>query len=169
MTLRTVSKKITLRGELSLIHWAGWTLAGTVLGLWMLFALPRILRLIARESDPPPISIFVIALTIVAFLMATAMLLTFYVNADAGRRGMNRLMWTLLVIFIPNGIGFIIYFVLRKPILASCPSCGAGAPSGRAYCSACGEQLMHTCPACNRAIDETWSNCSYCGGKLELT
>jgi hypothetical protein len=32
---------------------------------------------------------------------------------------MNSLVWTLLVIFIPNGIGFIIYFLTRQPLLQS--------------------------------------------------
>ena len=38
-----------------------------------------------------------------------------YVNADARRRGMRSVMWTLLAIFIANGLGIILYFVLREP------------------------------------------------------
>ncbi len=48
-----------------------------------------------------------------------------YVNADSKRRGMNSLLWTLLVIFVPKALGFIAYFLLRKPLLIPCPNCGA--------------------------------------------
>ena len=41
-----------------------------------------------------------------------------YINQDAGRRGMSRLLWTLIAIFVPNGLGIVLYFVLRKPLSA---------------------------------------------------
>src|SRR5579863_9817094 len=36
-----------------------------------------------------------------------------YISADAKRRGMRYVMWTLLAIFVPDFIGVIIYFILR--------------------------------------------------------
>ncbi len=38
---------------------------------------------------------------------------------------MNYVLWTFLVILVPNAIGFIIYFVVRQPIMGTCPQCGA--------------------------------------------
>ena len=36
-----------------------------------------------------------------------------YIYADAKRRGMNALLWTLLAMLLPKPIGFIAYFLLR--------------------------------------------------------
>ena len=43
-------------------------------------------------------------------------LLIGYVYADARRRGMRYVLWTLLAIFIPEAIGIILYFILRDQI-----------------------------------------------------
>jgi len=50
-----------------------------------------------------------------------------YVNADARRRGMRYVLWTLLAIFIPNALGIILYFVLREPRMSTCPQWAAPA------------------------------------------
>ena len=92
-----------------------------------------------------------------------------YVNADARRRGMRYIMWTLLAMFIPNAIGFILYFVLREPILISCPKCDARCRSIFVFCPQCGAELAPSCPACKRAVEPTWHRCAYCGKELEKT
>jgi hypothetical protein len=167
MTPYAQQPKTSLKEELKLIHPAGWGLAGVVLLLWLAIALPTITGLIMRESNPPPISFFIILLTLAAFVMSAAVLLVFYVNVDAKRRGMNRLLWTLLVIFVPNGIGFIVYFVLRKPIALACPKCSATVNADYSYCPACQTELAKTCPACHHGVKPDWLNCAYCGKTLE--
>ena len=49
----------------------------------------------------------------------------FYVARDARRRRMNVALWTLLVIIIPNALGFIVYLLLREHVPAICPKCFA--------------------------------------------
>jgi len=61
-----------------------------------------------------------------------------YVYGDAKRRGMNAGAWTVVAVVIPNLIGFLLYFVLRKAILVACPQCGQGVAPRAAFCSACG-------------------------------
>ncbi len=73
-----------------------------------------------------------------ASIIAVVTLLTGYVYADAGRRAMPQIPWTLLVLLVPNCIGFVLYFLLRKPLLAPCAQCGAGVDPGAAFCSRCG-------------------------------
>ena len=73
-----------------------------------------------------------------------------YVYADSKRRGMNSLLWTLLVIFVPKALGFIVYFLLRKPLLIPCPNCGTEVGSDFAYCPKCGHALAPTCSHCGR-------------------
>jgi predicted RNA-binding Zn-ribbon protein involved in translation (DUF1610 family) len=93
-------------------------------------------------------------------------LLLGYINADARRRGMRPLMWTLLAIFIINGIGVILYFVLRDPLMISCSSCGHRARSSFVFCPQCGGELSPSCPACKRAVESDWIRCAYCGTEL---
>src|SRR5215831_16663734 len=60
-----------------------------------------------------------------SFLLVVALVaLIGYVYGDAKRRQMRYVMWTLLAIFIPNGIGMILYFILRDPLPEPCPGCG---------------------------------------------
>lgn len=91
------------------------------------------------------------------------LLLTGYVYADAKRRGMNALLWTLLVILIPKAIGFIAYFLLRKPLLIPCPNCGTEVGSDFPYCPKCGHALTPSCSHCGRAISSDYVCCPYCG------
>jgi hypothetical protein len=100
-------------------------------------------------------------------LVGMVVLLVGYINADARRRGMRYVMWTLLAIFIPNSIGIILYFVLRDPLLVPCTNCGAQARSGFAFCPQCGSSLSTGCPACKRPVDPGWQRCAYCGAGLK--
>jgi hypothetical protein len=63
-----------------------------------------------------------------------------YVNGDARRRGMPPILWTLIVAFIPNLLGFLLYFALRRPIALPCPHCGQATTAGQRFCSSCGNQ-----------------------------
>jgi hypothetical protein len=98
-------------------------------------------------------------------LLAYAMLAG-YVYGDAKRRGMRYVMWTLLAIFIPDGIGVILYFILRAPMPRPCPGCARDVPSGFVFCPHCGTPLQATCPNCGRGVERGWSNCPHCGTRL---
>jgi len=89
-----------------------------------------------------------------------------YVNADARRRGMRYIMWTLLAIFIPNALGIILYFVLREPPMTPCPHCGIRVKAAFAFCPACGTAVGNACPQCRRPVEPAWSHCPACGAKL---
>jgi hypothetical protein len=94
-------------------------------------------------------------------------LLIGYVFADARRRGMRYVMWTLLTIGIIYGIGFILYFVLRDPLLVPCPQCGSKGRAGFIFCPQCGTELAASCPGCKRAVEPEWKRCVYCGIELD--
>jgi len=101
-----------------------------------------------------------------ATILATYVLLIGYVNADAKRRGMRYVMWTLLAIFIPNAIGIIVYFILRDPVMKPCPHCSQIVKPGYAFCPHCGYNLAPACPNCRRAVEPGWKNCAACGAPL---
>ncbi len=77
---------------------------------------------------------------LVGVVIATWILGLGYVYADARRRGMPPILWTLIAAFIPNLLGFLLYFALRKPIALPCPQCGQATPAGQRFCSWCGYQ-----------------------------
>jgi double zinc ribbon protein len=88
-----------------------------------------------------------------------------YVNGDARRRGMRYVLWTFLTALIPNGIGIILYFVLREPLLVSCGQCGAPGRANFTFCPKCGAELSPACPQCRRPVERGWANCAHCGAK----
>jgi len=99
-----------------------------------------------------------------AFILAYVLLIG-YINGDAKRRGMRRVLWTFIAIFVPNAIGILLYFFMREPMLSSC-SCGARVRSTFAYCPSCGTQLRRACPSCRYRVEPGWKSCAYCGASL---
>jgi hypothetical protein len=99
-------------------------------------------------------------------LFAAITLLAGYVNQDARRRGMSPTLWTILALVIPNGIGFVVYFVARQPLQVPCPRCGARVPSEVSYCAGCGFKVAPTCPRCGRRLAAGQAFCAHCGEAL---
>jgi hypothetical protein len=122
----------------------------------------------ATLSGEPPMPMA--AMVALALLGGTALgcciLLIGYINVDAGRRGMSRLAWTLLAIFIPNALGIVLYFVLRKPRIATCPQCGKAVEPGFHFCPRCSCKLSPSCPQCQRAVGVNDVYCPYCAAAL---
>ena len=81
---------------------------------------------------------------------AAYVLLAGYVYADASRRGMPAIAWTALTVLVPNAIGFVLYFLLRKPIVHPCPNCGCGVAQDAAFCSRCGQSQL------NAVVQHSW-------------
>jgi hypothetical protein len=102
-------------------------------------------------------------------VIACYVLLIGYINQDAGRRGMSRLGWTLLAIFIPNGLGIVLYFVLRKPLAPNCPQCSGRVEPGFGFCPHCRCRLTPVCPQCQRTVHLNDKFCPYCGVDLAAT
>lgn len=61
-----------------------------------------------------------------------------YVYADARRRTMHPVLWTLIAALIPNLLGFLLYFALRQPVMLPCPGCGRPIATEQRFCSWCG-------------------------------
>jgi len=116
------------------------------------------------HAPPYPARLFLGVL--LGCLAAAYLLLVGYVNQDAKRRDMGQVLWTFLVILIPNGIGFLAYFLLRKPILEACPKCGERVERGFHYCPKCGGGLAPTCSHCGQTVQQDFVCCPYCGKAL---
>jgi hypothetical protein len=108
-----------------------------------------------------------VAIVVLAGLpLAVMVLLVGYISRDAKRRGMRHVLWTVLAAIIPNGIGIILYFLVREPLMRPCPKCGTLARAGYAFCTKCAEPLAPACPQCRRATEPRWAHCAFCGAKL---
>jgi hypothetical protein len=123
-----------------------------------------------RHQPHPPIFPVRLLIGVAAGTGAAAYLLLIgYVNQDAKRRDMGQVLWTLLVIFIPNGIGFLAYFLLRKPLTENCPKCAERVEKGFHFCPKCGYPLLPTCPQCGQPVSAAFVCCPYCGKALRAT
>jgi hypothetical protein len=118
---------MTQRDGLALVPVGAWIVAG------IMFLAPAIL--IPAYFGIAPESIFGV---FVGLMFAGSALLAGYIYGDAPRRGMPRVPWTLLAVLAPNAIGFILYFIVRKPVQRPCSQCGLGIASGAAFCPRCG-------------------------------
>jgi hypothetical protein len=147
--------------ELRVIPRAGWWIAAGLYAAMAIF----LGTLSKGESNLPAWGAAAITFFMPISLSSFALLVA-YVNGDARRRAMRHVMWTLLAIFIPYGIGVILYFILRHPLATPCTKCGKLSPSSFAFCTACGATLKGACPQCRRQIEPEWSNCAFCGVKL---
>ena len=98
--------------------------------------------------------------------LAAYVLLVGYVYGDARRRRMRHVMWMWLAILVPNGLGIVIYFILREPLAVYCTTCGLAMRPGFAYCPGCGSAMAPVCTKCQRVSEQGWSHCAFCGAKL---
>jgi len=130
-------------------------------------ALYFFLDIMPHHHPHPPIFPVRLLIGVAAGTAAAAYLLLIgYVNQDAKRRDMGQVLWTLLVIFIPNGIGFLAYFLLRKPLAEHCPKCGERVEKGFHFCPKCGHSLLPTCAQCGQPVSTEFVCCPYCGKGL---
>lgn len=65
-----------------------------------------------------------------------------YVFADARRRNMPHIPWTLIAAIVPNLLGFLLYFVLRKSLALPCPQCHQPIAVDQRFCPSCGYQAF---------------------------
>ncbi|MFZ0960178.1 MAG: zinc ribbon domain-containing protein [Terriglobia bacterium] len=135
----------------------------------LFFGIQALLILVVFRHDPhaPPMAVQVLVSILAGSVLGVFLLLIGYVNRDAKRRGMNSVLWTFLVILVGNGIGFIIYFVVRQPIMGACPQCGAAVNRAFNYCPKCKFLLHPACPQCHRAIEVGATFCPYCSAELK--
>lgn len=119
------------------------------------------------QHNPPPYWIRIWLGPLLGIVLFCWFALVGYVNRDSGPRGMSRVAWTLLALFVPNGLGFILYFLLRHPLQEPCPSCGAQVESGFNFCPKCDTKLHPHCAQCQRSVRLTDKFCPYCGYELD--
>ena len=95
--------------------------------------------------------------------LASYVLLIGYVSRDVKRRHMSAPLWMLIVLVMPGGIGAIVYFLLRAPIMIRCPHCTTELTEGAHFCPQCRFQVAPVCGQCFRGVQITDAYCPQCG------
>jgi len=99
-------------------------------------------------------------------LAALYVLMVGYVSRDAPRRAMTTRLWVVVCLAMPGGIGSVLYFLLRQPVVARCPSCGTSIHAEFHFCPQCAYQVSAACGNCYRGVRITDLYCVYCGHSL---
>lgn len=121
---------------------------------------------VAKEPNAPPYIARVIIGLVGGSVLAVMVLLIGYVNRDSKRRGMNQTLWTCLVIFVPNALGFILYFLVRQPLQVACGHCGAMLQPNFRFCPKCSTPRFAVCGHCNTPTQPGDLFCNNCGRML---
>jgi RNA polymerase subunit RPABC4/transcription elongation factor Spt4 len=141
-----------------------WAYVVAVLGFAAMVAL--IVFTAVSDKNAPPMVVMALLGVFAGTAMGCYVLLIGYVNRDAGRRGMSRVLWTLIAIFIPNGLGIVLYFVLRTSRIAHCSQCSAVVEPKFGFCPQCGYCLTPVCSRCQRGVRAGDKFCASCGDAL---
>ena len=149
--------------EVKVVPW--WA---TSLAIALFAGLQVLMHVVLFPRDPhlPPLAWRIFIGFVAGMALAFFVLHVGYVNRDARRRGMSVTLWTVLVIFVPNAIGFIIYFLMRQPLRIACPKCAAMADPAFNFCPKCKFNLHPACPQCHHPVQVGDVYCPYCAMAL---
>ena len=152
-------------GELRLIP--AWSVAGALVAFTLMQYLMWVVVPAHRHHPSTvPFGFRVYFNISISALAALYVLMVGYISRDSPRRGMSTTMWTFVCVVIPSGIGAVLYFLLRQPVLSLCPACGARIESEYHFCPQCAYQVAPCCGNCHRTARVTDLYCVHCGHAL---
>lgn len=113
-------------------------------------------------------TILIMLLPVIVMVAAIPIVIGTYVYRDATQRGINAVLWTLIALFAPMLIGFIIYLLMRSnyPNL-KCQNCNEFVNEEYVVCPKCNTKLRPACPNCSAAIETGWIVCPKCAQPLQ--
>ncbi len=136
----------------------------------LVFAGVQVLSFWGHQGPPPPRHgnpvMHVIGSYSWGAALASYVLLIGYISRDVKRRNMRPALWMLIVLVMPGGIGAIVYFLLRQPMMTRCPSCRTEVASSFHFCPQCQFQMSPVCGQCFRGVHITDVYCVQCGHDL---
>jgi len=100
-------------------------------------------------------------------LAALYFMMVGYVSKDAPRRAMSSRFWIVICFVMPGGIGAVLYFLLRQPLVSRCPACATHVQSDFHFCPQCNYQLTANCGNCFRTVRASDQYCTRCGHEIE--
>jgi predicted RNA-binding Zn-ribbon protein involved in translation (DUF1610 family) len=147
----------------------GYIVAVLPLAAMFLMAFQSGTMMFQAEADrhPMPLVLLMLASAIGLFVIFLLIGIGAYVHADAGRRGMPPVPWTLIAVFVPYFIGLIVYLIARKPLQATCASCGGVVREDAIFCPHCGKPINRRCDKCQIQVDNGYKFCPKCGQAVD--
>lgn len=124
------------------------------------------------NSAPPPhrrpgsLPMHIIFTYTTGTALASYVLLVGYVSRDVKRRNMPAALWMLIAVIMPAGLGAVVYFLLRQPIMTRCPNCTTELAASVHFCPQCQFQVAPVCGQCFRGVQITDVYCTQCGHDL---
>lgn len=156
-------RRSTFLDELAIVPKLMYLFIAVALGaVWFgfLYFLPH------HEPNSPPLVVRMLGCVVATIVISFYFLMIGYVSQDTKRRDMSQFGWTLVVILFFNGLGPLVYFLLRKPLTQYCPRCGDRVEKGFHFCAKCGYELTPSCSSCGRPVERDFVICPYCGKSL---
>jgi hypothetical protein len=124
------------------------------------------------NSAPPPhrrpgsLPMHIIFTYTTGTALASYVLLVGYVSRDVKRRNMPAALWMFIAVVMPAGLGAVVYFLLRQPIMTRCPNCTTELAASVHFCPQCQFQVAPVCGQCFRGVQITDVYCTQCGHDL---
>ena len=122
-----------------------------------------ILRPAPEHHHQGPLAMRLIVGYTTGALLASYALMVGYVSRDVKRRNMSGPLWMMIVVVMPGGIGAVVYFLLRQPIMIRCSNCTTELTMGTHFCPQCRFQVAPVCGQCFRGVQITDAFCQQCG------
>ena len=143
-----------------------WSVAGAIVAFTAMQYVMWMIVPAHRHHPGPPIGFRLYFNISISALAALYVLMMGYISRDSPRRGMSTAVWMIVCFVIPSGIGAVLYFLLRQPILSLCPACNARVESDYHFCPQCAYQVAPCCGNCHRSARITDLYCVHCGHDL---
>ena len=118
------------------------------------------------QHHVPPLGLRIYLNVSWGLLAALYVLMVGFVSKDAPRRAMSARFWMLICFVMPGGIGAVLYFLLRAPLVSRCPACATHVQNDFHFCPQCNYQLTASCGHCFRTVRSTDVFCTRCGHEL---
>ncbi len=163
-TLRDPDTGSTFADEVRLIP--RWSVAMALLAFVVVEYFFWVVMPANRPHPPAPIGFRIYFALSWGALASLYVLMVGYVSRDAPRRAMSLRFWIAICVIMPGGIGSVLYFLLRQPIISRCPSCGTRIQADFHFCPQCACQVSASCGKCYRSVTMTDLYCVHCGHDL---
>jgi hypothetical protein len=157
-------EQATFSSELRLIP--RWSVAAAVLTFVVMQYLFWVVFPQEHRHPPAPMGMRIYFALSWGALASLYMLMVGYVSKDSPRRGMSARIWMIVCLVMPGGIGAVLYFLLRQPIISLCPACSTRVQSEYHFCPQCAYQVSASCGKCYRSVRITDLYCVHCGHDL---
>lgn len=84
---------------------------------------------------------YIVICTLMVLLFLMYIVLAVVIYKDASRKKMNVWLWMTAVMYIPNFVGLLLYFIVRKQHQKNCTSCSRSVGRDFEYCPYCGKLI----------------------------